>query len=365
MYRTILFSIITAAVSFAQSIQPPQIPFSPKEYICYRAAEPMIIDGKLDELSWQNAGWTDDFIDIEGDIKPSPRFRTQAKMLWDDNYFYISAVLYEPDIWGKLMNRDDVIFYDNDFEVFIDPDGDTHAYAEFEMNALNTVWDLLIVKPYRELSLSAINGWDIKGLKTAVSIDGTLNTPGDVDNSWTVEIAFPWPAFFEISGTQAPPAAGDQWRVNFSRVEWKTEVIDGQYQKIINPDTGKPFPEDNWVWSPQGIINMHYPEMWGYVQFSGLNSGSGKECFVKSEIEEHKWFLRQLYYKEKAYYEVNGKYTSDLSELGFSLEPPSGFLPPLIEIAMDFFQAVLTSADGSIEILIRSDSQTKITEKAK
>lgn len=31
---------------------------------------------------------------------------------------------------------------DNDFEVFLDPDGDNHNYYEIEINAHNTVWDL-------------------------------------------------------------------------------------------------------------------------------------------------------------------------------------------------------------------------------
>ena len=31
-----------------------------------------------------------------------------------------------------------MIFNDNDFEVFINPDGDNHEYYEFEINALNT-----------------------------------------------------------------------------------------------------------------------------------------------------------------------------------------------------------------------------------
>ena len=26
-------------------------------------------------------------------------------------------------------------------------------------------------------------------------------------------------------------------------------------------------PEDNWVWSPQGEIDMHIPEKWGFVRF--------------------------------------------------------------------------------------------------
>ena len=34
--------------------------------------------------------------------------------------------------------------------------------------------------------------WDYPGLKTAVSIDGTLNDASDKDRGWTVELAFPW-----------------------------------------------------------------------------------------------------------------------------------------------------------------------------
>ena len=26
--------------------------------------------------------------------------------------------------------------------------------------------------------------------------------------------------------------------------------------------------EDNWVWSPQGRVDMHQPEHWGYLQFA-------------------------------------------------------------------------------------------------
>ena len=57
------------------------------------------------------------------------------------------------------------------------------------------------------------------------------------------------------------PAAGDEWRLNFSRVEWLTDIFGGKYVKV--PDKR----EDNWVWSPQGLIDMHVPEHWGYVQF--------------------------------------------------------------------------------------------------
>ena len=71
----------------------------PKGYVCYRAESQITIDGRLDDPSWRNAPWTDYFVDIEGDVKPPPRFRTQAKMLWDDDYFYVAADMQEPHVW--------------------------------------------------------------------------------------------------------------------------------------------------------------------------------------------------------------------------------------------------------------------------
>src|SRR4051812_47184061 len=95
----------------------------PRGYVCYRATSPIKIDGKLDDAAWQAAPWTDDFVDIEGDKKPKPRFRTRVKMLWDNQYFYIAAELEEPHVWGTLTKHDSVIFQDNDFEFFVDPNG--------------------------------------------------------------------------------------------------------------------------------------------------------------------------------------------------------------------------------------------------
>ena len=72
-------------------------------------------------------------------------------MLWDDDYFYVGGRPARSPTSGRTLTaRDSVIFQDNDFEVFIDPDGDTHNYFEFEINALATVWDLLLVQPYRD-----------------------------------------------------------------------------------------------------------------------------------------------------------------------------------------------------------------------
>lgn len=231
----------------------------PRTYACRKTPSAIRVDGRLDDAAWRRAAWTSEFVDIEGAIKPRPRFRTRAKMLWDDNCFYVAAEMEEPHVWATLADHDSVIFRDNDFEVFLNPSGDGLNYFEFEINALNTGWDLFLPRPYK-MQGRADNSWEIPGLQTAVHIDGTLNDPRDRDRGWTVEIAFPWTAF----ASRAPvrrPAPGETWRVNFSRVEWRVEVKDGRYVKLPG------FKEDNWVWSPQGVVDMHVPEKWGSVRF--------------------------------------------------------------------------------------------------
>jgi hypothetical protein len=223
-------------------------------YECRRASAPPRIDGKLNDPAWKRAPWTEWFVDIEGSNKPKPRFKTRAKILWDNRALYIGAELEEPDVWATLTEHDSVIFHDNDFEVFIDPHGKGLGYFEFEINALNTSWDLRLDKPYKDGG-KPDNSWSIPGLESAVSVRGTLNDARDRDRGWSVEIAMPWGAFGER------PLIDGTWRINFSRVEWKIQVIDGRYRVV--PGT----KEDNWVWSPQGRIDMHWPEYWGVVRF--------------------------------------------------------------------------------------------------
>jgi thiamine biosynthesis lipoprotein ApbE len=292
------------------------LPFAPRRYITYRAPSPVTIDGKLDDPSWNVAPWTDSFVDIEGDRRPQPRFRTRAKMLWDDDWFYVAAEMEEPDVWGTLSDRDSVIFHDNDFELFIDPDGDTHVYYELEVNALATPWDLMLIKPYRDGG-PAVNGWDIDGLQARVDIKGSINHPGDRDGGWTIELALPWKILKEAAPGQRRPAPGDQWRINFSRVEWQTEVRDAKYIKKTKPGTADALAEDNWVWSPQGAINMHMPERWGYVQFAETPA-SPSASFVDDPNERVKWALRRLYYRQRNYRAANGTYATTLDALNAS-----------------------------------------------
>src|SRR4030042_6945332 len=84
-----LLTMPTVQGSQPQAFPEPKIPFVPPSYICYRAPQPLTFDGKLDEPAWRKAAWTGFFVDIEGSLKPKPRFEKRAKMLWGDEYFYI------------------------------------------------------------------------------------------------------------------------------------------------------------------------------------------------------------------------------------------------------------------------------------
>jgi hypothetical protein len=296
------------------------------------------IDGRLDKEVWRGVPWTDAFVDIEGETKRRPRFQTRVKMLWDDQYFYVAAELEEPHVWGTLTQHDAVIFQDNDFEVFIDPNGDNHEYYEFEINALNTGWDLLLPRPYKDGG-QAVNSWEIPGLKTAVHVDGTLNNPTDVDKGWSVEIAFPWKVLGELAYRPAPPRDGDQWRVNLSRVEWEHEVVDGKYRKVA----GK--RENNWVWSPQGVINMHRPETWGYVQFSTAPIGS--TTFRPDAAAPARHLLHRIYYAQKEYHKEHKRWAKTLADLGLAdLRHESLVQGPQLQVTDSSFEVTVAIGSG-------------------
>jgi len=169
-----------------------------------------------------------------------------------------------------------------------------------------------------------------------------LNDSRDVDRGWTVEIALPWKALGEFAHRPSPPQNGDQWRVNFSRVQWQLNSVGGGYEKVPNR------PENNWVWSPQGVIDMHRPEVWGYVEFASGTKVGPRSFFDPS------WTARRIlhgwYYAQREYRRKNGGWASSLEQL----------FPPRPNVALDdgsgvVFDAQLTVTGDQFEISARSD----------
>jgi hypothetical protein len=200
-------------------------------------------------------------------------------MLWDDEHLYVAAEMEESNVRATQAQHDSTVYFENDFEVFIDPEADSCDYFEIEINARNTVFDLMLNRPYREGG-KAQRAWNAVGLRSAVSIDGTLNDASDRDRGWSVEMAIPWRALVPTGDGKAPPETtsaseprdmnrswlpgqaprpGDVWRINLARVQWPEHIALGSWALSKQAD--------NWAWSPHGEVNMHIPERWGCVRF--------------------------------------------------------------------------------------------------
>jgi len=257
----------------------------PAQYTAYRAAGPIAIDGCLDERSWQMAPKSAPFVDI---VTGEPAwFDTRVAILWDDVNLYFGFWAEETDVWGTLTKRDSKIWEENDLEVFIGGGRDT--YYEFEINALNTVYEVFWIwkdalrpdSPYfgrpdfdpaaqRTLVLDGVGGhlhprgerwgfldWDFPGLRTAVHVDGVVNSRTKTDRGWTAELAFPWKGMADLAdGRSLPPKNGDVWRIDCSRFE---KI--GAGGEVLDPCAG-------WTWNRHGHYDSHIPEVFPYVTFS-------------------------------------------------------------------------------------------------
>lgn len=359
--RALAVALALLAVSAQAQTWDAMRDIEPRGYLVHRAAEAVVVDGRLDDAAWQAVPWTEPFVDIEGDLRPQPRFETRARMLWDDDYLYLGVTMEEPHVWGSITERNAVIFRDNDIELFLDPDGDNHRYYEFEMNALNTIWELTLERPYKDGG-PAISPTNLPRLRSAAFVDGTLNASHDTDRGWSVEIAVPLAALRTYNRGRLP-RSGDRWRLNMSRVQWQHCLTPGgDYQKV--PGT----PENNWVWSPQGIIDMHRPERWGVVQFT--DAAPGEATFEPDPAMPARDLLMEVYHAQKAYRATHGRWATSLARLGLDpdhLATEAGGVAAQVtsmRAVRDGFEvtATVTWPDGSVQTL-HTDDESRIWDE--
>jgi hypothetical protein len=199
------------------------------------------------------------------------------------------------------------------------------------MNALNTTWDLRLDKPYLDGG-KPHNEWEIPGMKSAVQVLGTLNNPSDLDRAWTLELAFPWKVLSEQARHPGPPTDGEEWRLDFSRVEWQITTTNGSYVKVPNR------AEDNWVWSPAGVVDMHRPEMWGRIQFT---TRPPRETVAVADLpgSSARQLVLCIYYAQRDFWTLHRRWATNLVELaeaGWSLKSsPAGVNTPVLQSSPD------------------------------
>jgi hypothetical protein len=259
-------------------------------YTAFRAPHPLVIDGRVDKPVWQAASPTPRFVDI-GSGAPAP-FGTQARILWDDDNLYIGFEAEEPLVSARYTERDSLIFFENDLEVFIDG---VDSYYELEFNALGTIYEVFFVwrDAYRAGSewaqprfdvhsprVHSFSGdhpvndatfwagahprgtrwafldYDMPGLELAVHVDGSLNDPTSIDRGWSAEVRVPWASLADLAhGRSLPPTPGDTWSIFLGRFEQMPTREAGQTVGL------------GWSASPHGVNDTHIPASWTRVTF--------------------------------------------------------------------------------------------------
>ena len=339
----------------------------PRHYIAPRVSKPLVIDGNIEKPEWQAVPFSEPFDEIRGKedapdgTHPPESCQTRMKMMWDDDFLYICALI-ESDftVTANFTKRNEPIFQkDSDFEVFLDPPGSCHMYKEFEMNAINTVWNLMLDKPYdddghehsaRIAGPGKEDYYEVYAQKTAAKVvKGTIGDPKGA--TWAVELAFAHSDTISKNPLATRlPRQGDRWRINFSRVEHEGDT--------------------NWTWQAQrvwdpekkrvtGKVAMHLPDSWGYVEFGSPFDEGSKSTFqgevsVKDALATKRcdpaWPARltvmNIYYAQRRYAQLNsGHYAPDVASLiELDLVDPD-ILHPFMD-SQDSNAIIINTSDG-------------------
>lgn len=147
--------------------------------------ESISIDGQLDDDAWRHVPFISNFLDLAG-----PRYArgdggggvswreasmdyarrltgsadpTRVKVRWDAKFLYVGAEIQSKrnitavaSVTGHCDNLTSAIwgtdtpvlpYFDDDFEVFVDPSQSNYFYVEFEMNARNATYSTLWTLP--------------------------------------------------------------------------------------------------------------------------------------------------------------------------------------------------------------------------
>jgi hypothetical protein len=131
-------------------------------------------------------------------------------------------------------------------------------------------------------------------------------------------------------------------------VQWPFDIANGRYQ------TPKGAREDNWVWSPQHVVDMHRPETWGYVQFSSRTADAPVAFAPDPSWPAREW-LHRAYYAQREYRRAHGRWAASIEELKIGA-PTAGLTGAELHAAGSQFEVAVTIASTGWRWHIRQDS---------
>jgi len=209
-------------------------------YEVRRTTVPIKVDGKLNDAAWAEAPTVGDFVNnMDGS---QSKYKTEARLLYDDNFLYIAFRAVDDNIWSTMKRRDQHLWEEEVVEVFLQADPLQGSYIELEVNPLGTMLDLYMLAARKPLHYES---WNSEKLRWGVQVFGTVDGKGG-DKEWTCEIALPMEDI--VTASHRPPKAGDRWRMNLYR--------------------GEHFPEAaDLAWSPTLQADFHFPKRFGELVF--------------------------------------------------------------------------------------------------
>ncbi len=191
-----------------------QTPPEQHEVVARYTGIPVVVDGVLDDLAWENAEVYNLLFskDRDGEVEE----RGLAMVAWDSDYLYVGVKFYDSDIVA-LGEEDQLHHYrmGDLVEVFLKPAGRTYYW---ELYATPAGYKSHFFIPGRGRIPLGIEDYSMD-LRVSARCAGTLNDWEDVDDYWTAEMAVPIADLIARGDEFAP---GAEWSIliarhNFSR----------------------------------------------------------------------------------------------------------------------------------------------------
>ena len=237
----LLFVAATLTLTFAAEETDP-LGRRLKSYGIRYTGSAIKIDGRLDEPAWKSAADVGEFEFPWW--QQGKKEGTKAKLIWDEDYLYVSFVCEDARIWAEHTERDSPVYRDDCVEVFTSPDPDRLGkYFNIEMNVNEASLEF-----FHPEGPGSKEPWDPE-IQIATTVYGTLNDDRDLDRRWILEVAIPFSAFSAVA-KNTPPQVGDTWRLNLNRLGGKT-----------NPQ------QSQWSAGDPDKRGFHAPQYFGRVTF--------------------------------------------------------------------------------------------------
>jgi hypothetical protein len=225
------------------------VPARPPTLVAAPMSAPPVLDGRPDEPGWAAAKPWPLVHSLDGE--PYDERPGTVRFAWDATALYVAAEIVDPDVWSEYQRRDDPLWNQEVFELFVFGDAEREGYLELQVSPRGTVFDARFPR-YRKGDVAWNGRW-----QAAVDLRGTLDDRRDRDEGWSVELAIPWAEICEHTETACPPVPGQTLRINAFRFERPRGPRD------------EPLPPVGLALAPPRVPDFHAPELSVVLELGG------------------------------------------------------------------------------------------------